>query len=151
MRLMRRGTIAQRKGGFVWAVYELAMGIDESTGGTNSSFSLASTRYKRAAKSYTVSSDGTVSLENPVLTTAADMVKDDYLVNVSTGNSTSTTGTKLYKITAISGSSTRQINYKAYTPSLCAKGADTGQRVKSEDATTYPHDGIQGDYYYVLL
>lgn len=151
MRFTRRGVIAQRKAVFIWAVYELAMGIDESAGGTNGNVSLASSQYKRVAKSYTVSASGTVSLVNSVQTTAANMVDGDYLVNVSAANNVSTTGTKLYKITAISGSSTRKINYKAYTPSLCAKGADTGQRVESEDATTYPHDGIQGDYYYVLL
>lgn len=151
MRLTRRGVIAQRKGGFIWAVYELAMGIDESAGGTNGTVSLTSTRYKRVAKSYTVSASGTVSLVDSVQTTAANMVVGDYLVNVSTSNNTSTTGTTLYKITATSGTSTRKITYKAYTPSLSVKGTDTGDRVESADGTAYPHNGAQGGYWYVLL
>lgn len=152
MRLTRRGTIAQRKGGaFVWAVYSLVYGIDESAGGTSGSFSLSSSRYKRVAKSYTVSADGTVSLTSSAQTTAANMAVGDYLVNVSTSNNTSTTGTTLYKITAISGSTTRTISYTAYTPTLCAMGSDTGDRVKSVAGTTYPHYGAQGNYFYVLL
>ena len=152
MRIPRRGVIAQRKGGgYVWAVYSLTYGIDESAGGTSGSVSLSSSRYKHAAKSYTVSTDGTVSLVDSVQTTAANMAVGDYLVNISTSNNTSTTGTTLYKITAISGSSTRKITYTAYTPALIAKGEDTGTRVKSHNDKEYPIDGIANGYYYILI
>ena len=92
MRIPRRGVIEKRKsGGFVWAIYELAMGIDESVDGTSGSFNLSSSRYKRVAQSYSVSSSGTISLVDSVQTTAANMAIGDYLVNISTSNNTRST------------------------------------------------------------
>lgn len=152
MRIPRRGVIAQRKDGYVWAIYSVVYGVDESAGGTGGSVRLSSSRYKMAAKAYTVSEDGTVSLTDSTRTTAANLAVGDYLVNVSTSNSTSTTGTTLYKVTGASSSGSYvTVSYTAYTPSLCAKGADTGQRVESNTADDYPADGIQGDYYYVMV
>lgn len=152
MRIPRRGVIAQRKvGGFVWAVYSLAYGIDESAGGTAGNFSVSSNNYRRAAKSYTVS--GTyVNLVDSVQTTAANLAPGDYIVTVANTNSTATTGTTLYKVTGVSGSYfSYTISYTAYTPALNARGTDTGQRVESNTADDYPADGVQGDYYYVMV
>lgn len=152
MRIPRRGVIAQRKDGYVWAIYSVVYGVDESAGGTGGSVRLSSSRYKMAAKAYTVSEDGTVSLTDSKRTTAANLAVGDYLVNVSTSNNTSTTGTTLYKVTGTSSSGSYvTVSYTAYTPSLCAKGADTGQRVESETAD-YPVDGLHTDgQWYVLL
>ena len=151
MRIPRRGVLAQRKSdGYVWAVYEPLMIIDESTGGTSGSFSLSRTRYKQVAKSYTVSADGTISLTNPTQTTASNMVVGDYLVNISTSNNTSTTGSTLYKITAISGSSTRTITYTAYTPTPI-RGENMIEQVESI-TPDYPIDGLHTDgKWYVML
>lgn len=153
MRITRRGCYAAQGGGakYVWAVYNLAYGIDESAGGTDGSVSLSSSRYKMAAKGYTISDSGTVTLTDPAQTTAANLAVGDYLVNVSTSNSTATTGDTLYKVTGVSGSWNYTITYTAYTPALNARGTDTGQRVESNTADDYPVDGIQGDYYYVMV
>lgn len=154
MRQTRRGCFAAQGSGakYVWAIYSVVYGVDESAGGTGGSVRLSSSRYKMAAKAYTVSEDGTVSLTDSTRTTAANLAVGDYLVNVSTSNSTSTTGTTLYKVTGASSSGSYvNVSYTAYTPSLCAKGADTGQRVESNTADDYPVYGIQGDYYYVMV
>lgn len=153
MRQTRRGCFAAQGGGakYVWAVYNLAYGIDESAGGTDGSVSLSSSRYKMAAKGYTISDSGTVTLTDPTKTTAANLAVGDYLVNVSTSNSTATTGDTLYKVTGVSGSYNYTISYTAYTPALNARGTDTGQRVESNTADDYPVDGVQGDYYYVMV
>lgn len=152
MRIPRRGVIAQRKDGYVWAIYSVVYGVDESAGGTGGSVRLSSSRYKMAAKAYTVSEDGTVSLTDSTRTTAANLAVGDYLVNVSTSNNTSTTGTTLYKVTGTSSSGSYvTVSYTAYTPSLCAKGVDTGQRVESETAD-YPVDGLHTDgQWYTLI
>lgn len=153
MRITRRGCYAAQGGGaqYVWAVYNLAYGIDESAGGTEGSVSLSSSRYKMAAKGYSVSDSGTVTLTDPTQTTAANLAVGDYLVNVSTSSSTATTGDTLYKVTGVSGSWNYTISYTAYTPALNARGTDTGQRVESNTADDYPADGVQGDYYYVMV
>lgn len=153
MRQTRRGCYAAQGGGakYVWAVYNLAYSIDESAGGTDGSVSLSSSRYKMAAKGYTISDSGTVTLTDPTKTTAANLAVGDYLVNVSTSNSTATTGDTLYKVTGVSGSWNYTITYTAYTPALNARGTDTGQRVESNTADDYPSDGVQGDYYYVMV
>lgn len=153
MRQTRRGCYAAQGGGakYVWAVYNLAYSIDESAGGTDGSVSLSSSRYKMAAKGYTISDSGTVTLTDPTKTTAANLAVGDYLVNVSTSNSTATTGDTLYKVTGVSGSWNYTISYTAYTPALNARGTDTGQRVESNTADDYPADGVQGDYYYVMV
>lgn len=153
MRITRRGCYAAQGGGakYVWAVYNLAYGIDESAGGTAGSVSLSSSRYKMAAKGYTISDSGTVTLTDPAQTTAANLAVGDYLVNVSTSSNTATTGDTLYKVTGVSGSWNYTITYTAYTPALNARGTDTGQRVESNTADDYPPDGIQGDYYYVMV
>lgn len=153
MRQTRRGCFAAQGGGakYVWAVYNLAYGIDESAGGTDGNVKLSSSRYKMAAKGYTISDSGTVTLTDPTKTTAANLAVGDYLVNVSTSNSTATTGDTLYKVTGVSGSYNYTITYTAYTPALNARGTDTGQRVESNTADDYPSDGVQGDYYYVMV
>lgn len=153
MRQTRRGCYAAQGGGakYVWAVYNLAYGIDESAGGTDGSVKLSSSRYKMAAKGYTISDSGTVTLTDPTKTTAANLAVGDYLVNVSTSNSTATTGDTLYKVTGVSGSYNYTISYTAYTPALNVRGTDTGQRVESNTADDYPADGVQGDYYYVMV
>lgn len=133
-----------------WAIYNLAYAIDESAGGTSGSFTLRSTYYKRAASAYTVSAGGTVSLTGSTQKTVANLAVGDYIVDVSTSSNTSTTGTTLYKITSKSGTTTVTIGYEAYTPSLIAKGTDTGNRVTSK-TNDYPIDGIQGDYWYVQI
>lgn len=133
-----------------WAIYNLAYAIDESAGGTSGSFTLRSTYYKRAASAYTVSANGTVSLTSSTQKTAANLAVGDYIVNVSTSSNTSTTGDTLYKITSKSGTTNVTIGYEAYTPSLIAKGTDTGNRVTSE-TLDYPIDGKQGDYWYVMI
>lgn len=153
MRQTRRGCFAAQGGGakYVWAVYNLAYGIDESAGGTAGNFSVSSNNYRRAAKSYTVS--GTyVNLVDSVQTTAANLAPGDYIVTVANTNSTATTGTTLYKVTGVSGSYfSYTISYTAYTPALIAKGEDTGERVESTDGTAYPHYGVQDGYFYVLI
>lgn len=153
MRLSWRGVIAQKRGeSYVWAIYTVVYGVDESAGGTGGSVRLSSSRYKMAAKAYTVSEDGTVSLTDSTRTTAANLAVGDYLVNVSTSNNTSATGTTLYKVTGTSSSGSYvTVSYTAYTPSLCAKGVDTGQRVESETAD-YPVDGLHTDgRWYTLI
>lgn len=151
---MGEGIRARRRqtdGIYEWAVYSLVYGIDESASGTSDSFTLSSSRYKRAASAYTVSADGTVSLTNSTQKTAANLAVGDYIVNVSTSNNTSTTGTKLYKITSKSVSGTTYtINYIAYTPKKILKGEDTGERVTST-TLDYPVDGKQGNYWYVMI
>ena len=134
---------------FVWAIYTIGKAIDESTGGTSGSFTLTSSRYKMAASSYTVSASGTISLEGATQKTASQIAVGDYLVNVSTSNSTATTGNSIYKVTAVSGSSSRTITYTSYTP-VDAVGEDTGNRVEGEPFT-YPNDGIYNGYWYVLI
>lgn len=134
-----------------WAIYSLAYAIDESVSGTSGTFSLRSSYYKRAASAYTVdASTGQVSLTNSTQKTAANLAVGDYIVNISTSSSTATTGTKLYKITSKSGKTTVTFGYEAFTPSLIAKGTDTGERITSKNQD-YPIDGKQGDNWYVMI
>lgn len=144
MRLTRRGVIAQNSdAGFIWKIYTVVTGINESIINSTGSFNLSRTRYKMAAKSYTVSSSGTITLTNPTQTTAANLVVGDYLVNISTSNNTSTTSTNyLYKIVDITVSGTTYtISYQRFKVGNNAKGTFTGEQV-SADKLTYPVDDI---------
>lgn len=135
---------------FVWGLYTIGKVIDESTGGTSGSVTLSSSRYKMVSSAYTVSSTGTISLTNAAQKTAANIAVGDYLVNISTSNNTSTTGSTLYKVTNVTKSGTSHtISYVAYT-SIDAVGTDTGNRIESK-TLDYPVDGIYNGYWYVLL
>ena len=97
MRILRRGVIAQRKSGYVWAVYTLVPGVDESvftTGSFNMTASFSSTPSLMAADGYTVSASGTISLTSAVKTNVSALTAGKYIVSISSSSSTTTTSTQ---------------------------------------------------------
>lgn len=150
---MGNGIRARRRNSakYVWAVYTIIKGIDENAGGTSGSVALLSTNQNYASSTYTVGSNGTITLTNATKKTASELLVGEYITDISTSGAATTTGTTLYKITQNASSSTfsRTISYIAYTPKNM-RGTDTGDRIKSK-TLDYPENGIQGDYWYVLL
>lgn len=145
MRMARRlGLVG--KGKYVWDVYNVVWGANETTTPYTGNFTLSSSsRYKMVSSSYAATSSQ-FTLTNAVQTTRANIKVGDYLVNVSTSNSTVTTGSYLYKITSISGNT---FYYTRWSPTQ-VRGATAINQVSSS-TFDYPENGIQGGYWYVLV
>lgn len=148
----RRMMAIKKEPKYEWAVYQITKAIDESAGGTNASSKVMLNTAMQAARSYTVSSNGIISLTNPVSTSVNALKAGDYLVGITSGaTNTATTGSMLYKVKSVSTSGLMyyNISYTTYSPKN-ARGTDTGRRVVS-DTLDYPVDGIMGNYWYVLI
>lgn len=161
MRMPRRGVIAQRKSdGYVWAIYSLKSGVDESvftTGSFTMTATFSSTPSLMAADGYTVDSSGKITLTSAVKTNVSALTAGKYIVSISSSSSTTTTSTQyVYKVTGVTSSGstfskTYTVSYERYESSTNAKGDDTGERVQS-NTMDYPVDGLHTDgKWYVML
>lgn len=149
---MGNGIRARRRDSkkYVWAVYTAVYKIVSAESG---SFTLSGAfQTIKTATDYTINSDGTFSLVDASSSYASGIAAGMYLVDTRLG-STAITGEVLYYVTKTgymaTGSGSYVISYDSYVAEL-QKGVDTGERVKSK-TLDYPENGIQGDYWYVLL
>lgn len=132
---------------YVWAVYDIGYGLDESSA-TSITESLRSSSTKMASDSYTVSSSG-FTLTNSTSIKVPDLA-GKYIVNISKGSSTSITGTYIYYVHSVSSSGfNRTVTTTRYS-SVLIKGDTELYRVES-DTMDYPVNGEQDGYWYVLL
>ena len=144
IRLRRRNTNM-----FVWAIYTVKMGVDESVYTEQTTFGSVNGSYL-CSKNYTVQSDGTVKLSNPSTRTVKD-AKGYYSVVVPGKSGTNETGDTLYYLKSPGqGNPYSTITYRIFTPSLCVKGTDTGERVSNAEMI-YPENGVKDGVWYVLI
>lgn len=132
---------------YVWAVYDIRYGLDESSA-TSITESLRSSNTKMASDSYTVSSSG-FTLTNSTSIKVPDLA-GKYIVNISKGSSTSITGTYIYYVRSVSSSGfNRTVTTTRYSSALI-KGDTELYRVES-DTMDYPVNGEQDGYWYVMI
>lgn len=93
------GIVCQGDKRLTWAKYAV---VYTEVSGTSKSFSPNYARTKKAATTYTIQ-NGVFVLQNSTTKTAENIAVGDYLVNVSTSNNSSTSGSTLYKVTRHSG------------------------------------------------
>lgn len=89
------GIVCQGDKRLTWAKY--AVDYTEKAG-SSATVTLNYARTKKAASAYTIQ-NGTFKLTSSATKTVENFAVGDYLVNVSTSNNTSTSGSTLYKVT----------------------------------------------------
>lgn len=145
MRQTRRGCYAAQGGGaksYIWKVY--AINSDEVR--TTEHYPVPNGATVQFASSYSVSGGvfvlGSLSSATIYTDTTGDLV----------GKYIPDTDTKIHKINSYISYSHQAHMYNAEVFTLTnSRGEDTGMTVESEDENDYPADGIQGDYYYVMV
>lgn len=159
MRQSRRGCFYQSEDKmYVWKIYNLKKNVVEQVDTGTATISLGSYSTINQASAYTVNSDGLFSLTSPTTVSTGSLTVGSYLVSLTPGGwgaTPATTGSSLYKITSATsvtsyGNKTWTVGYEEYNVTPIVKGADTGNTVSSE-TVDYPIDGVQGDYWYVLI
>lgn len=144
---MMAAQAAEKGPKYVWAVYDFAYVRDDANITTGSGVRINGS--KKAATSYTVSGEG-FTLVNPTYGSSLLLKKGQYIVDISTSNSTATSGQYLYELTENAyGAQYAYISYKRYGVKE-AKGTTELYRVES-DTLDYPVDGEQDGLWYVLV
>lgn len=142
------GIVCQGDKRLTWAKYAV---VYTEVSGASKSFSPNYARTKKVATAYTIQ-NGVFVLQNSTTKTAENIAVGDYLVNVSTTNNSSTSGSTLYKVTRHSGrpwttsSRVMNVNYAdgtvIYGTKIYSQNPDTGELTLSG---TYTYDTVRSN------